>query len=122
MKTLGLSWMGVRTRDLAGMVKLFRDTLGLELTHAEEEFVILRTGNGDTVEIFGPNWKYNKHFSSAPVVGFLVDDMDQACNRLREARLELIGDVKKGEKGYAWQHFRGPDGNVYEVVFDPQRR
>jgi catechol 2,3-dioxygenase-like lactoylglutathione lyase family enzyme len=113
--------MGVRTREFTGMVKLFRDALGLELTHAEEDFAILRTGDGDTVEIFGSNWKHNRHFSSSPVVGFLVDDMDEARDRLRKAGLELIGDVK-GEKGYAWQHFRGPDGNIYEVLFDPQRR
>jgi catechol 2,3-dioxygenase-like lactoylglutathione lyase family enzyme len=103
------------------MVRLFRDVLGLELTHSEEEFVVLRTGDGDTVEIFGPNWKYNRHFSSSPVVGFLVDDINEACDRLRKSGSELIGDVKKGEKGYAWQHFHGPDGNIYEVVFDPQR-
>ncbi len=121
MKTLGLSWMGIRTREFAGMVKLFRDSLGMKLTHAEEGFAVLRTGDGDKVEIFGPNWKYNKHFSSAPVVGFLVDDMDEARSRLRKAGLELIGEVKKGEKGYAWQHFRGPDGNIYEIVFDPQQ-
>jgi len=75
----------------------------------------------DKVEIFGPNWKYNKHFSSAPVVGFLVDDMDEARNRLRKAGVELIGKVRKGENGYAWQYFRGLDRNIYEIVFDLQR-
>jgi hypothetical protein len=69
----------------------------------------------------GPTGNHNRHFSSSPVVGFLVDDMDEARDGLRKAGLELIGDVK-GEKGYAWQHFRGPDGNIYEVLFDPQRR
>jgi len=121
MKTRGISWMGVRTGEFAEMIKLFHDVLGLDLTHAEEEFAILRAGDGDKVEVFGPNWKYNKHFSSAPVVGFLVDDMDEARNRLRRAGLKLIGEVKKGEKGYTWQHFRGPDNNIYEIVFDPQR-
>ena len=113
--------MGVRTGEFAEMVKLFRDTLGLELTHSQKEFAVLRTGDGDKVEVFGPNWKYNKHFSSAPVVGFLVDDMDEARKRIMKAGLELIGEVKKGENGYAWQHFRGPDGNIYEIVLDPQR-
>ncbi len=103
------------------MVKLFHDTLGLELKHEEKGFAILLTHDGDKVEIFGPDWKYNKHFSSAPVVGFLIDDMDEARDWLRKAGLELIGDVKKGEKGYLWQHFRAPDGNIYEIVFDPQR-
>ncbi len=121
MKTLGISWMGVRTKQFAAMVELFRDALGLELIHAEEGFVVLRARDGDKVEIFGPDWKFNRHFSSAPVVGFLVDDMDAARDRLRKAGLELIGEVKRGETGYAWQHFRGPDGNIYEVVFDPQR-
>src|SRR5437016_14296350 len=121
MKTLGLSWMGVRTKEFDAMVRLFRDALGLELTHVEEGFVILRTKDGDKVEIFGPNWKYNKHFSSTPVVGFLVDDMDEARKRLRKAGVELIGKVRKGENGYAWQYFRGLDRNIYEIVFDLQR-
>jgi catechol 2,3-dioxygenase-like lactoylglutathione lyase family enzyme len=113
--------MGVRTKEFDAMVKLFRDALGLELTHAEEGFAILLTKDGDKVEIFGPNWKYNRHFSSAPVVGFLIDDMEKARDRLRKAGLELIGEISKGEKGYLWQHFRGPDGNIYELTFDPQR-
>jgi catechol 2,3-dioxygenase-like lactoylglutathione lyase family enzyme len=121
MKARGISWMGVRTGEFSGMLKLYRDILGLQLDHSEEGFAVLRTQDGDTVEIFGPNWRYNKHFSSAPVVGFLVEDMDEARDRLREAGLELIGDVRKGERGYAWQHFRAPDGNIYEIVFDPQR-
>src|SRR6266849_4169120 len=108
MKTLGISWMGVRTREFAGMVKLFRDALGLELTHAEEEFVVLRTQDGDKVEIFGPNWKYNKHFSAAPVVGFLVEDMDEARDRLKEAGLELRSELKMATR----LRFLGPTGNT----------
>jgi hypothetical protein len=26
------------------------------------------------------------------------------------------------DDGYAWQHFRAPDGLVYEVTFDPSAR
>jgi hypothetical protein len=32
-------------------------------------------------------------------------------DRLRDAGIELLG-----EPGPTWQHFRGPDGNVYELV------
>jgi catechol 2,3-dioxygenase-like lactoylglutathione lyase family enzyme len=112
--------MGVRTRKFAAMVALFRDVFRLEVTHEEEEFMVFRMQNGDTVEIFGRNSKYNRHFASSPVVGFLIDDMGEARNRIREAGLELIGEVSKGEKWYAWQHFRGPDGNIYELVFAPR--
>jgi hypothetical protein len=33
---------------------------------------------------------------------------------LRAAGVELLG-----EPGPTWQHFRGPDGNVYELVAAP---
>jgi hypothetical protein len=35
----------------------------------------------------------------------------RAVDELRTAGVELLG-----EPGPTWQHFRGPDGNVYELV------
>jgi hypothetical protein len=32
-------------------------------------------------------------------------------DELRRAGVELLG-----ERGSMWQHFQGPDGNVYELV------
>ena len=40
-----------------------------------------------------------------------VDDLPSAVAELRAADIELLG-----EAGLTWQHFRGPDGNVYELV------
>jgi hypothetical protein len=37
--------------------------------------------------------------------------MKAAVDELRAAGIELLGDA-----GPSWQHFRGPDGNVYELV------
>ncbi len=34
-----------------------------------------------------------------------------AVRELRDAGVELLG-----EPGPAWQHFRGPDGNVHELT------
>ena len=42
-----------------------------------------------------------------------VKDLPAAVQELREAGIELLG-----ESGPTWQHFRGPDGNVYELVAD----
>jgi hypothetical protein len=53
------------------------------------------------------------------VVGFLVDNVEQARQELLSAGIELIGPLVKAEEGYAWQHFRAPDGNVYELTFNP---
>jgi len=51
------------------------------------------------------------HFATGPVVGFAVRDLAAAVEELRRAGVELLG-----EPGPMWQHFRGPDGNVYELV------
>lgn len=37
----------------------------------------------------------------------------------RHAGAEILGDLKKGGDGYAWQHFRAPDGKVFELCCDP---
>jgi hypothetical protein len=31
----------------------------------------------------------------------------------------LIGTKQAGGDGYLWQHFRAPDGKVFELVSDP---
>jgi hypothetical protein len=42
---------------------------------------------------------------------------------VREARADLeaagisfLSPVEESDDGAAWSHFRGPDGNVYEVI------
>ena len=67
--------------------------------------------DGRRVEVFGLTYPGKWHFDSGPVVGFAVDDLSRAVDQLREAGVELLG-----EPGTSWQGFRGPDGNVYELV------
>ena len=38
----------------------------------------------------------------------------------RAPGVELLGDLREMPDGYAWQHFRAPDGHVYEVTADPR--
>jgi hypothetical protein len=47
------------------------------------------------VEVFGDEYPGKEHFDTGPVVGFAVRNL-----------------------GPTWQHFRGPDGKVYELVAD----
>ena len=61
--------------------------------------------------MFGPQYPGKGHFETGPVVGLEVRDLAQAVAELRRAGIELLG-----EPGPTWQHFRGPDGNVYELV------
>jgi hypothetical protein len=60
-------------------------------------------------------------FASNPVVaGFLVDDIEAARDELvRTPNVQLLGELRVMPNGYAWQHFRAPDGHVYELTSDP---
>jgi predicted enzyme related to lactoylglutathione lyase len=98
------------------MLGMLRDIMGLSVVDTEDDFVELKTRNGDTVELFGQSSKYNAHFTSSPVIGFQVDDIEGARRELVENGIRLIGDVKHGNDGSAWQHFKGPDGNIYEIT------
>jgi catechol 2,3-dioxygenase-like lactoylglutathione lyase family enzyme len=124
MRILGIDWIGIRTNNIDELLRLFQTAMGLELVHKEDEnqFVVLSTKGGDKVELFGSSSKYNTHFVTAtPVVGFLVDNIEQAREELRSKGIELIGDINRSKGGSAWQHFRGPDGNLYELNYDPAR-
>ena len=117
MKVKALAWAGTRTTEYGAMVRLFRDVMGLELAHEDHEFAGLMLPNGDKVEVFGASDTEHTHFDSGPVVGFLVDDVVAARAELEASGLvEFFGPPQSWPGGTAWQHFRAPDGNVYELV------
>jgi hypothetical protein len=100
------------------------DVLGLRVAGEDsEDFVELAMGDGAKLELFGSSevadgpWL----FASNPVVaGFLVDDIEAARDELaRTPDVELLGELRVMADGYAWQHFRAPDGHVYELTADP---
>jgi catechol 2,3-dioxygenase-like lactoylglutathione lyase family enzyme len=71
------------------------------------------------VEVFGPDSDINRHFTTGPVAGFLVDDVQAATDELRTQGVEILLLSEKDESGNAWVHFRAPDGNIYEFTQDP---
>jgi catechol 2,3-dioxygenase-like lactoylglutathione lyase family enzyme len=97
------------------------DVLGLRVVGRDTaDFVELAMADGAKLELFGSPalaaapWL----FASNPVVaGFLVDDIEAAREELaRTPGVELLGDLRVLADGYAWQHFRAPDGHVYELT------
>ncbi len=116
MKAKGLVWLGTRTQNFDDTVRFFGDTLGLRAVHEEADFTVLRLPNGDTVEVFGPGDVEHEHFETGPVAGFLVDDVARARVELEAAGVAFIGQVHDADDGGSWSHFRGPDGNVYEIT------
>lgn len=117
MEVKGLAWVGTRTAEYDAMVRFFRDVLGLRMAHKQPDFAVFRTPNGETVEVFGPSDTDHAHFDAGPVVGFLVEDVAAARAELEGAgTVDLLGPLRAWPGGTASQHFRAPDGNVYEVL------
>jgi catechol 2,3-dioxygenase-like lactoylglutathione lyase family enzyme len=120
----GIRWVGVGTDRVARMRSFAIDVLGLRVAGEDsEDFVALAMGDGAKLELFGSSvvadgpWLFE---SNAVVAGFLVDDIQAARDELaRTPDVELLGELRVMPDGYAWQHFRAPDGHVYELTADP---
>ena len=119
MKIKGLIWLGTRTSKFDAMLNLYHNVMGLSITHQEPGFVVMDLPNGDKVEIFGDESPYNTFFTH-PVAGFLVDDIAAARAEMESQGIEFIGPIETAEDGYAWSHFRAPDGFIYEITYSPK--
>lgn len=82
-------------------------------------FWLLKLPDGSKVEVFGPQSDVNRHFTTGPVAGFLVDDVRAAAAELRWREIEILLESEVDASGNAWVHFRAPDGNIYELTQDP---
>ena len=118
MKVKGIVWLGTRTSNFDAMLHMYRDVMGLPITHEEPGFVVLELPNGDLVEIFGDDSPDNTFFTH-PVAGFLVDDIAAARAEMESHGIEFIGSIEGEEGAYSWTHFRAPDGFVYELTYSP---
>jgi catechol 2,3-dioxygenase-like lactoylglutathione lyase family enzyme len=119
MRIIKLAWVGTRTDNAEPTVTFFRDVLGLRLELEHPGFWMLKLPDGSKVEVFGPDSAINRHFTTGPVAGFLVDDIQDAAAELRSAGVEILLESEVDASGNAWVHFRAPDGNIYEFTQDP---
>jgi predicted enzyme related to lactoylglutathione lyase len=121
MEIKRLSWLGIRTDRFEEMTSFLERALGLRKEIAEPGRAMYRLPIGDPVDVFDAGDERYLHFTTGPVVGFLVDDVEAGGAELAAAGGELVGPVQRGD-GFAWAHFRAPDGNLYELQgSDPAR-
>ncbi len=118
MEIQGIAWLGTRTTEFDATSGFFGETLGLPTEHEEPDFSVFRLPNGDKVEVFGPSDRDHEHFTSGPVAGFLVEDVEKARREMESAGISFIGPEHHYDESGAWSHFVGPDGNVYELTRD----
>lgn len=119
MKVRGIVWTGIQTDRFDEMGAFLRAVLGTDPSKEEPGFAMWTLPGRDLVELFAEGTKPS--FGTAPVVGFLVDDLEAARSDVMNAGGEIVGGYGPNEDGYAAIHFRAPDGNVYELVRDPKR-
>ncbi|MEV6300672.1 VOC family protein [Actinoplanes sp. NPDC051861] len=121
MRVRGISWVGVKTDSYQQMRAFFTGVVGVPVAYERPDFAVFQFPSGDKLEIFGPGaTDPPEQFAVEKVVAsLLVDDIDAAIEELRQAGAELIGHKSSGGDGYFWQHFRAPDGKVFELVCDP---
>ena len=113
-----LAWVGTRTDNFQATAEFFQTVLGLPAGLDIPGFRMLKLPDGSKVEVFGPDSEINRHFTTGPVAGFLVDDVQAAAQELVASGVEILL-TESDESGNAWVHFRAPDGNVYEFTQDP---
>ena len=118
MRVKSFSWVGIATDDFDRSMSFFRDLLGFEVWVQGEEQAILKNEAGQQLEIFGRDER-EKELTASPVIAFEVDDLEAACQELRVAGIELVGEIGRWN-GFAWQFFRSPDGHVFEIKSSPE--
>ena len=121
MKAKRLAWLGTRTPEFEATTRFFGGPLGLHAEHTEPDFAVFRLPNGGKVEVVGPGDRDHEHFTTGPVAGFLVDDVEEARAELESAGISFIGPAHPYDQDSAWSHLVGPDGNVYEITRDGSR-
>jgi catechol 2,3-dioxygenase-like lactoylglutathione lyase family enzyme len=110
-----VGFVGVRTQAFDQMVTLYRDVLGLDPVLVRRDAAWFRASDGAQIHVYGPSDRDHAFFDSGPVVGLLVDDFDATRTRMIESGCVFIGEPQR-DGGAVWNHYRAPDGNVYEII------
>ena len=116
MKVKGFAWAGVGTDDFDRTLRFFTDIMGLPVESSGGKIAHLKVGHRQTLEIFGEG--PGKAMNATPTIAFEVEDFEAACEELRAAGVELVGEVGQWN-GFEWQYFRTPDGHLFEIKTVP---
>ncbi len=115
MQVKGLSWLGLRTAQFDEMVTFFRDVMGMQPFRDEPEIIGFQLTDGTQMELYCPEEEFHSFFTTGPVVAFHVDDVEAARTTMEAAGIEFIGPIQR-TGNTSWNHFRAPDGTVFEIM------
>ena len=73
---------------------------------------MLKLPDGSKVEVTGPDSPINRHFTTGPIAGFLVDDLQDATAELRSAGVEILFASEGGRRRQRLGPLPPPKGNL----------
>lgn len=111
----GVGFVGFRTAQFTEMVALFRDVIGLRQIRDAPGAAWFRLGTDAELHVYGDADPDHAFFTTGPVVGLRVGDVDATRARLSDAGLEMLTETERTSDA-AWCHFRAPDGTVLEII------
>lgn len=113
----GLIWGGVRTEKFDELCNFYEQTLQLPVAYEQPGFKMFTLPNGDWIDVFSTEEQYHQHFTTGPAFGFEVDDIEETKQELEKNGITFIGSIQSDKKtGTSWAHFKGVDGNMYEIT------
>ena len=111
----GVGFIGFRTERFDEMVALFRDRIGLSVIREAPGATWFRLGTDAELHVYASPDPDHAFFTTGPVVGLRVTDVDATRAALEADGLEMLTHVERTDEA-AWCHFRAPDGTVLEII------
>jgi predicted enzyme related to lactoylglutathione lyase len=116
MQVEGITWHAVTLAPeaWAATKKLVIDTFGQTPMMEMDGVSVFQFPNGTLLELYTPETVPDFGYNGNVAFGFRVDDIEAASEAIAAAGGELLGEINRvPEMGYAYRHFKGPDGIVY---------
>ena len=127
MRVKRIGYVGLRTHDVDGMTRFFRDVLGLEAAGEDETvtFQRLPTHRRDLVEVYAQEHRDVRMIPDDAdfVIAFVVDDLREALAEVQAAGLEIVNEPVRAAEAFddpafgefAWFWVRAPDGRIFAI-------
>ncbi len=114
----GIGFIGFRTNRFEEMVAVFRDRIGLAVVRESPGATWFRLGTDAELHVYADTDPDHVFFTTGPVVGLRVGDVDATRAAFEADGLEMLTDIERTDDA-TWCHFRAPDGTVLEIIGPP---
>jgi hypothetical protein len=114
----GVGFVGFRTDRFEAMVALFRDRIGLDVIREAPGATWFRLAPDAELHVYAATDPDHAFFTTGPVVGLRVADVDATRAALEADGLRMLTDVERTATA-AWCHVEAPDGTVLEIIGPP---